>query len=94
MQGSSLYVILLGHAPDDAAAAKRLDDIWRTAMEVTVRLGGEISHHHGAGLARLPYIAQVLGPAHGILQRIKDVLDPESTLNPGKLELKTKYSAS
>ncbi len=94
MQGSSLYVILLGHAPDDETAAKRLDDIWRTAMEVTARLGGEISHHHGAGLARLPYIAKVLGPAHGILQRIKDVLDPESTLNPGKLGLQTKYHAS
>ena len=87
MQGSSLYVILLGRAPDDLTAAERLDEIWRIAMEVTARVGGELSHHHGAGLARLPFIVKTMGPAHDILRRIKNIIDPKGILNPGKLGL-------
>lgn len=86
-QGTSLYVILLGRAEDDDEAQQRLAEIWRTAMEVTVRCGGELSHHHGAGLARQEYIAASLGAQHGLLRRLKDALDPKGLLNPGKLGL-------
>lgn len=86
-QGVSLYVILLGHAADDAAAAERLDRIWAVAMETTVAAGGELSHHHGAGLARQEYIPRSLGSQHRLLGVIKHALDPQGILNPGKLGL-------
>lgn len=86
-QGVSLYVILLGRAANDAQAAERLSEIWRTAMEVTVEHNGEISHHHGAGLARQAFIAASLGSQHEVLRRLKGALDPQGILNPGKLGL-------
>ena len=86
-QGSSLYLILLGRAEDDVAAIARLESLWSTAMEVCLRHGAELSHHHGGGLARSPYTRRSLGSAHLVLRRLKDALDPAGVLNPGKLGL-------
>lgn len=86
-QGTSLYVILLGRAADDETALARLEEIWRTAMAIVVRHDGEVSHHHGGGLARQPWARQSLGSGHVLLSRIKDALDPDHLLNPGKLGL-------
>jgi alkyldihydroxyacetonephosphate synthase len=86
-QGTSMYLILLGHAADDAAATERLEKIWRTAMEVCLAHGAELSHHHGGGLARSPYSRRSLGSAHLVLRRLKHALDPDALLNPGKLGL-------
>ncbi|MEW1861133.1 FAD-binding oxidoreductase [Streptomyces sp. NPDC088194] len=86
-QGTSMYLILLGHAPDDAAATERLETIWATAMEVCLQHGAELSHHHGGGLARSPYSRRSLGSAHLVLRKLKHALDPDALLNPGKLGL-------
>ncbi|BCB91149.1 FAD-binding oxidoreductase [Phytohabitans suffuscus] len=84
-QGSSLYVILLGRAADDRAALARLEEIWDRAMKVVVAHGGEVSHHHGGGLARQPWVRRSLGSGYPVLERLKGGLDPAHLLNPGKL---------
>ena len=56
-------------------------------METTARLGGVLSHHHGAGLARAPYMRAALGSGFTVLERVKAALDPQGLLNPGKLGL-------
>jgi alkyldihydroxyacetonephosphate synthase len=86
-QGTSMYIILLGHAESDAAAISQLEKIWSTAMEICLELGAELSHHHGGGLARSPYTARSLGDAHLVLRKVKAALDPAGILNPGKLGL-------
>jgi alkyldihydroxyacetonephosphate synthase len=86
-QGVSLYVIVTGRAATDAHALERVEQIWRTAMAVTLACGGEISHHHGAGLTRQPYVRQALGGQHAVLRRLKTALDARNLLNPGKLAL-------
>ncbi len=84
-QGVSLYLILLGDEPDAVAAAARLEEIWNTAMRIALDHGAAISHHHGIGLARQPYLREALGPGHAVLEKIKGALDPQGILNPGKL---------
>lgn len=86
-QGASLYVILRGHAADDAEALNRLEQIWACAMRVVIAHDGELSHHHGGGLARRPWVRQSLGSGFTVLERIKAALDPHGVLNPGKLDL-------
>ncbi len=86
-QGTSMYVILFGHAEDDAAAVERLKKIWSTAMDICLEHGAELSHHHGGGLARSPYSRRSLGSAHLVLEKLKQALDPAGILNPGKLGL-------
>ena len=85
--GASLYVILFGKTDTDEEAVIRLRKLWDTAMTVVTELGGEISHHHGAGLARQDFIAKSLGEQHEILRKLKSVMDPEGILNPGHLGL-------
>lgn len=84
-QGTSLYVILLGKADSDQEAHNRLLAIWETANAVTVECGGELSHHHGAGLARVSHIKEGLRGQHVLLKRLKEAFDPHAVLNPGKL---------
>jgi alkyldihydroxyacetonephosphate synthase len=87
LQGISLYVIVLGRAENNREASKRLNQIWHTAMQVTTDLGGELSHHHGAGLARQEFIRQNLGKQYQLIERLKGALDPAGILNPGHLGL-------
>ncbi len=86
-QGTSLYVILLGKDTDDATAEANLLEIWDVAMRICVKNGAAISHHHGSGLARLPYVQDALGSSTLVLQKIKAALDPNNIMNPGKLGL-------
>lgn len=86
--GVSLYVILLGEAADGEEAEARIKKIWEIAMEASLETGAAISHHHGAGLARNPYVERALGSGLDVMQSVKDALDPNNTLNPGKLGLR------
>jgi alkyldihydroxyacetonephosphate synthase len=86
-QGTSLYMILMGTAENDHQAEVRLKAIWQTSMQVCLEQGAALSHHHGIGLARLPYIRSGLGSSMIILERVKAALDPAGIMNPQKFGL-------
>ena len=59
---------------------------WHAVMEATVKHGGGIAHHHGAGRLRKPYLEHDLGAGGvALLRRLKDNLDPHGIMNPGNL---------
>ncbi|MBU3067719.1 FAD-binding oxidoreductase [Nocardia sp. NEAU-G5] len=60
---------------------------WDAANEVILRHGATLSHHHGVGLLRSPYMERSLGAGFEVLRAVKSALDPENLLNPGKLGL-------
>lgn len=84
-QGTSLYMILLGTAEDAREAEERLREIWDVAMRICLERGAAISHHHGVGLARLPYIRQDIATALPVNSLVKKALDPNNIMNRGKL---------
>ncbi|HHT7462924.1 TPA: FAD-binding oxidoreductase [Raoultella ornithinolytica] len=86
-QGTSMYMILLGRESSDREAVEKLRTIWQETMRVCLEHHAELSHHHGGGLVRSPYARESLGSAHLLLRRVKQALDPNGTLNPGKLGL-------
>ena len=85
--GVSLYLILLGRASDDREAVSRLEAIWSTAMRTALDCGAVISHHHGVGQARAPFLAEQLGAAAAVLGELKRALDPAGVLHPASLRL-------
>jgi alkyldihydroxyacetonephosphate synthase len=72
----------------DAASAERLYDvIWRDGLEATTRVGATISHHHGVGLLKAPFMAAEHREAMAVFEAAKAALDPDGILNPGKMGL-------
>jgi len=84
--GASLYFTFLLHGDDDHAAELRYLNTWREAARACHQAGGTVTHHHGVGLLKAPFLAGELG-AGGLaaLRSVKRSLDPHGILNPGKL---------
>lgn len=57
----------------------------RELTESALRLGGTVTGEHGVGLELAEYLPEQLGREHYALQRrIKQAVDPDNILNPGK----------
>jgi alkyldihydroxyacetonephosphate synthase len=56
-----------------------------------VAAGGAISHHHGIGINRARFLPGALGASFGVLESVKQALDPHGILNPGKLGLPSPF---
>ena len=55
-------------------------------VDRTLAVGGTITGEHGVGLAKKPYLHQQLGDnSYQLLKLVKQALDPEGLLNPGKI---------
>jgi len=55
-------------------------------IETTLSLGGVLSGEHGIGLEKQRFLKKAMDPAAiDIMKKIKDVLDPNHILNPGKI---------
>jgi alkyldihydroxyacetonephosphate synthase len=93
-EGCSIYFTFAGHAPTRAAAETKYDALWRDGMLAATRAGGTISHHHGVGLLKGPYMADEHRESMAVLQAVKDTLDPDGIMNPGKLGLATRWTAT
>jgi alkyldihydroxyacetonephosphate synthase len=87
--GASIYFTLGGvNDGDEDRALARYDAAWDAGQRAALAVGATASHHHGIGLLRAPYLPEELGPAGwDVLRRLKDALDPDHLLNPGKLGL-------
>jgi FAD/FMN-containing dehydrogenase len=67
-----------GPAPEEA-----VDRLVFTAVQA---VGGSIAAEHGVGISRRPYIGMTRGPGElDLMRKIKQALDPQGLLNPGKL---------
>jgi alkyldihydroxyacetonephosphate synthase len=98
--GACLYFTFAGRHPDrterdDAVELAWQEAYYRRAWDVATAVvlghGAAVSHHHGIGLNRGRFLAGALGPAFGVLQAVKDALDPRGILNPGKLGLASPF---
>ena len=85
VDGCSIYFTFAARGASRADAERRYDDIWRAGLAATVQAGGTISHHHGIGLSKSPFMPLEHGEAMAVFRALKDVLDPHRILNPGKM---------
>ncbi|MFX1235936.1 MAG: FAD-binding oxidoreductase [Promethearchaeota archaeon] len=58
---------------------------WDTTIKAVLNAGGSIAHHHGIGINRSHWMDDEWGKSMQIMRRIKDLLDPNNILNPGKV---------
>jgi len=83
-----LFSIRFQHAvPDDPGAREELEDAADYGMRLAQELGGSMEYCHGVGLGLAHLMEAELGVGFEALRRIKQALDPQGLLNPGKLAL-------
>jgi glycolate oxidase len=91
------HIPVIGHAgdgnfhplvtfdPGDPDAAARAGQAFDEVMDAALALGGTITGEHGVGVLKSRHLALQLGPdVLDLSRRIKQALDPEGILNPGK----------
>jgi glycolate oxidase len=93
-----LPIVIFGHAGDgnlhpnilfdrrDPEQWEEVEQMVGEIFHVALDLGGTLSGEHGIGTLKLPYMRQALGQASINIQwRVKQALDPQNILNPGKI---------
>jgi alkyldihydroxyacetonephosphate synthase len=86
VDGACLYFTFAGRPPEGEREAY-YRAAWDAGQRAVLEAGGALSHHHGVGLNRARFVGEALGGGLGVLQSVKDALDPNGILNPGKLGL-------
>jgi alkyldihydroxyacetonephosphate synthase len=81
--GSSLYFTFLITGADDHDAETGYREAWQQAARTCTEAGGTITHHHGVGRLKAPFLAGELGETGlGVLSTIRQALDPAGIMNP------------
>lgn len=85
--GTMVYSrFIVKEPPQDATEALQLHNrIWNTAMTAALENGGMVNEHHGVGLKLSRFMRRQYGEAWGLLEDIKQTLDPHGIMNPGKV---------
>jgi glycolate oxidase len=70
----------------DKNEIQRAEKAFHDIFYETVKLGGTITGEHGVGLAKRQFFEELAPPpALEMMRQVKNVLDPNSVLNPGKI---------
>ena len=85
--GAMVYdQFVIDKPPEDPREALLLhNQIWADAARTSVANGGVLNEHHGIGVKMGYLMREQYGPAWKAMQAIKDALDPNGIMNPGKL---------
>ena len=88
--GCMLYARFIVDKPpeDPEAATAYYNQIWNVAIRAAIANGGVINEHHGVGLKLGRMMKELYGPAFKVLTDIKEVMDPNNIMNPGKMGFK------
>lgn len=82
--GASLYFTVLAGLEGDGLAQNAR--VKAAASRAIVAAGATITHHHAVGTDHAPYMGAEIGELGiQVLAAIKNTLDPEGIMNPGKL---------
>ena len=85
MQGACAYFTFAGAAEGDEAAERAYLAAWKGAMEAALQHGATISHHHGVGQVRAPWIDRELAGWREVWEAVRSGLDPAGIMNPRAL---------
>ena len=80
--GCALYYTFLVRGEDPAA---KLTAAWHAALDAAVDAGGTITHHHGVGQLKAPWLAREMDGFAPYLGRVQAAFDPAGIMNPRTL---------
>ena len=79
-EGCSIYFSFAG-----AGRLEVYDAAWQEALAAARAAGGTVTHHHGVGRLKAEAAAREAGAAVRIWRELREELDPQGLMNPGRL---------
>jgi D-lactate dehydrogenase (cytochrome) len=80
----NFHVAILIH-PDDPEALTKAKKLNARMVQRALAMGGTASGEHGIGVGKLDYMPLEHGDALNVMRAIKQALDPQNRMNPGKM---------
>lgn len=71
--------------PKDEETKKAAASVNREIVNHSIAIGGTCTGEHGIGIGKLQFVETEHGNAATYMRRIKEALDPQGILNPGKM---------
>lgn len=84
-EGVSIYFSIGGRASNQDETIDLYQKTWKKALETALTIGATVSHHHGVGIMKAPYVAIEQASFLYLFQQLKQIVDPDSIMNPKKL---------
>jgi len=82
----NIHVDICRNMADDGEWQRTRAAVVDELVDFVLARGGQITAEHGVGSAKRHLMKRALGPAElGVMRRLKQAMDPESILNPGKI---------
>jgi alkyldihydroxyacetonephosphate synthase len=83
--GASLYFTFMARQ-QPGQELEQWQTVKTAATEAILKHGGALSHHHGIGFVHKPWTSAYLGKEGlSLLAELKNKIDPQNIMNPGKL---------
>jgi alkyldihydroxyacetonephosphate synthase len=83
--GVGTYFTFGGVPPKGKSDLEFYKECWDSIIKAVLENGGSIGHHHGVGINRAHWMKKEWGTAMKTMKEIKELLDPNNILNPGKI---------
>ncbi len=77
-----LYLIDQEEPGDEMKVYESIND---RLIERALRLGGTCTGEHGIGYGKIKYMLREHGESIELMRQIKQAMDPENLMNPGKM---------
>ena len=80
-------MLILPESGDPSEARQRLARTVDHVLKLGQDMGGTMEYCHGVGVKLNHLLARELGESHDVIRQLKQTLDPNNIMNPGKLGL-------
>jgi len=83
--GDGNFHLLLLLDTDDASEMERAEEFMDRLVKRALAMEGTCTGEHGIGQGKMKYLAMELGEATDYMRMIKNAIDPDNIMNPGKI---------
>jgi D-lactate dehydrogenase (cytochrome) len=83
--GDGNFHTILLYDPNNPEQIQAIEDINDQIVKLALSVGGTCTGEHGVGLGKIKYQQQEHGAAIDLMLSIKQLIDPQNIMNPGKL---------
>ena len=97
IRSTGLFAPMLGHVGDgnfhlgicakegDKEEFKKADALHHRLVQRAISMDGTSTGEHGIGRGKIEYLEEELGAAVSLMRNVKQALDPQNIMNPGKI---------